>query len=799
MSDTSNNEAQASENTGVVTQTPVVNPTPVSETPVQTMPVQEAPVVSAEPKVATPPVPINVPTEQTQVAAPVEAPVPSNEPVAPVEAQKTSVIDKIKGDIEDSSLFSGPVESKTTDSLSSDLAVPEDPKSTITKGETTTQSSDKEEFVADKENKKLPIAVLLIFVILLVAVAIYYFIVMTPTKVFDKAIDNIFDSVTGVVDSAKNSKTDTAKLKISVDMETDGDINKYLDGVLFSAAIDVDLRKLQLGLQIESETGETKIAEDDNFDSHVFVKDGGIYVTNKELNETYPGKVALYSDVDFNEVDYDRIDNAVAILERTKNEIVNIIDNDQLRRTITIKRVNNQTTIALKASCTLNNKDITEIYKPIFKKYLNDKEFIKQVTDVIGTMSEEEVKDEIQRLYDRTVVTENIDVNIYMNLANTQLISLDVTVDDYYVQLDNLNGYFYGVIKYKGVKKNFVAPEFLLQFEYDANKGLVNGYGQIDKPGQAFVYSLFDYTRKENKEGKKIGNDLNINFFNKVVQGDEQSNKKNIIARLKCKLDIDDDNPKITILGKEQAVAETEDIKNGMNESMNRLTHYVDYVFRTLLYSLWDDEKYISEKYKEAVVKRVERNVKNDEDPIDVGYIKKEVQEAKNYCNKSGTYAYIYNGASKTVGQFDGFPLLDDALFKWICLYSNLSIEKEKEYNFTSPDDLDYDGFEKAIADKLKELNVKQKNVDIDIESITITPQTKELKVGDLYQVLYAFQPTDATKTELAWKSSNLKVAVVDNKGEVRTISPGEATITALSSSGKKAEIKIIVKSDEEN
>lgn len=819
MSDT-NNEV----NNTAATPTPVVNPTPVSAPVVNAEPVQNvAPVVSSVPQTPqvaetqTPPVPIQVPTPQPAPAVATPAPAqPVQQPVevAPqvaeqvvqtetqptteqANAKKQELIEKAKTMDDDSNLFSGPVETKSTDSISADLAVPDDPNDTNTKKETSNQSSGKDEFVDEKENKKLPIAVLIIFVIVLLVVVIYYFIVMTPTKVFDKAIDNIFDTATGAVDSIRNNKSDTIRLNLGADMETDGDINEYLDGILFKANIDADMKKLELALSIISESGKTNIAAEDNFDSKVYIKDGGIYVSNERLEKTYPGRVALYSDSDLTNLNYNRIDDVIDIIERTKNEIVDIIENDQLIRTIAIKRVNKQTTIALKANCTLNNKDIEAIYKPIFKKYLNDKEFIKKVANAVGS-SEEEVKDEIQRLYDRDVVTENITVNLYMNLANTQLISLDVTVDDYYVQIDNLNGYFYGLVKYKGVKENFDEPEFKIQFEYDANKGLLNGTGMIDKPGQAFIYSDFDYTRVENKEGKKVGNILNINFFNKVVTGAERDNKKNIIAKLACTLDIEDDNPKITVLGKDKVVETNEEVSKGINESMHRLTHYADYVFRTLLYSLWDDEKYAYEMNKRAVENKIEKAIDKGETPITINDIKTEVEEAKSYCSKTGTYAYRYNGASKTTGEFDGFPEIDDSIFDWICLYGRLSAEEEKDLNFEYSDDIDFDDYEKIIKNKLDELKVKKQKQDIEIEKITVTPETKELKVGEKYRILNAYEPANATKTKISWKSSNNKVATVDSNGEVTARNAGTTEITAKSENGVTATSKITVVAAEE-
>ena len=766
MSDTNNSEVNASSvNNTAVTQTPAVPVTPV-------------------PPVATPAQGVSTATNNAEIVqAPAVAPqTPVQSTVQPtaeseVAQKQEEVTDGAK------SIFGGNIKQKDNSFLA-DLVVPEDPNSVASKKDSSQSSSDEEKFELEKENRKLPVAVLIIFAGLLLVVIVYYFIVMTPTKVFDKAIDSIFSTLTGVVDSAKDSKTDTAKLKITVDMETDGKINDFLDGIIFEATSDVDIKNLDLGLELSSKPGKTKISDEDSFNSKVYLKDGGVYVSNEKLDKTYPGKTVLYTDSDFTYVNYDRIDDITDIVLRTKNEIVDIIQNDQLKRTITVKKINGQTTIALKANCTLNNKEIADIYKPIFKKYLQDEKFIKQVTSAIGSLTETEVKDKIKELYERDVVTQGIEVNLYMNLANTQLISLDVTVDDYFVEIDNLNGYFYGLIKYKGAKKDFEKPEFQLQFEYDANKGLLNGSGFIDISGQDYIYSNFDYTRVEEND-KKVGNVLNINFYNKEVKTKaEENDKNNIIAKLACTLDIENDNPAIHILGKNDSVPMTDDIEDGITESMARLSHYVEYVFRTLLYNKWSDEKYALEMYDRDVEKKVEK-LAEDNIAYDISDLKAEVEEAKNYCAKTDTYAYLINGASKTTGQFDGFPKIEEAALDWICLFDELSEEERKDLNFDYSEDIDYDHFEKVINNKLKGLNINPAKRKVDIESLTITPEKKTLEPGSSVKLNVAYEPTNATKTKITWSSSDKQVATVDESGKVIAKAKGTATITAKSESNK--------------
>ena len=822
MSDTNNNEI----NTGT---TPVTNAAPVANTvPVQPV----APVMPAPVPAPTPVVPVG--GMQPQAPVPQVAPVISSAPVAPVpvapvmpapvqaqpvvqvqpqvalvqpqavpvqeiptapsveQKQTESVLDKVKSSVEEKgSIFSGSTDNKSSDASLSDLAVPEDPNSSSSKKDATHTNASGEEYLAEKENKKLPIVVLIIFLIILIAVIVYYFIVMTPTKVFDKAIDNIVDTVTGIVDSSKNSKVNTAKLEFKADMSTGAEDTKYLDGMIVKLDADVDIKNLELGINLGNEVGKsTSLDKDEAFNARVYLKDGGVYLSNAELDDKYNGKVVLYEDSDFTSIDYDRLDTIVEIFKRTKDEIVDIITNDQLKRTITVKKVNNQTTIALKANCTLDNAGIEKIYHPIFKKYLNDEKFIKDVSKAVG-ISEKEVKDEIKRLYEREVSTQHIDVNLYMNLANTQLISLDITVDDYYVKIDNLNGYFYGMAKYKGDGKTFEHPTFQIQFEYDANKGILNGTGFIDIEGQTFLYSNFGYQRKET-DGKKTGNKLTINFFNKEVTPEEENDKKFEISKLDFTLDITE-NAKINILGKKDSVEMTPDIKEGVDESMKRLTHYVNYVFRHLLYTKWSDDKYILEMYDRTVENKVKDALEKGERPITVEDLKAEEEKAQELCEGK---AYRYHGTAELTDIYKSFPDMEGSTFNWVCVYSMPKVEKDGKLlpeNEVYP--LDLERYQKVIDKTISNTQITKKNegVNVNVLKVTISPTNKELKVGESVKIESAIQPENATKKNLTWKSDNEKVATVDNEGNVQAVGEGTAKITVTSESNVTATATITV------
>lgn len=72
--------------------------------------------------------------------------------------------------------------------------------------------------------------------------------------------------------------------------------------------------------------------------------------------------------------------------------------------------------------------------------------------------------------------------------------------------------------------------------------------------------------------------------------------------------------------------------------------------------------------------------------------------------------------------------------------------------------------------------------------TVTISPSTAKLKVGETLKLTATITPKDAKGIKLSWSSSDPEVAQVDrNSGEVKGIKAGKAIITARLSSGKSA------------
>ena len=83
------------------------------------------------------------------------------------------------------------------------------------------------------------------------------------------------------------------------------------------------------------------------------------------------------------------------------------------------------------------------------------------------------------------------------------------------------------------------------------------------------------------------------------------------------------------------------------------------------------------------------------------------------------------------------------------------------------------------------------------IKKLTITDKNVILAPNTRYQLSITVNPEDASTEGLVWKSSNEKVATVDENGLVTGVKKGSAKITVSASSGSKAKAVVNVKVQE--
>ncbi len=74
----------------------------------------------------------------------------------------------------------------------------------------------------------------------------------------------------------------------------------------------------------------------------------------------------------------------------------------------------------------------------------------------------------------------------------------------------------------------------------------------------------------------------------------------------------------------------------------------------------------------------------------------------------------------------------------------------------------------------------------VKVESVTVTPSTLELYVGDIKTISASVSPDTATTKDIIWSSSDEKIANVSPNGSITAVKEGNATITATSVEGGK-------------
>lgn len=77
--------------------------------------------------------------------------------------------------------------------------------------------------------------------------------------------------------------------------------------------------------------------------------------------------------------------------------------------------------------------------------------------------------------------------------------------------------------------------------------------------------------------------------------------------------------------------------------------------------------------------------------------------------------------------------------------------------------------------------------------SIEIAEDDLEILIGETKKLTATVLPSNAEDKSVTWKSSNKEVVMIDSEGELVAMGIGEAQVTASTSNGKQAKIKVTV------
>ena len=91
---------------------------------------------------------------------------------------------------------------------------------------------------------------------------------------------------------------------------------------------------------------------------------------------------------------------------------------------------------------------------------------------------------------------------------------------------------------------------------------------------------------------------------------------------------------------------------------------------------------------------------------------------------------------------------------------------------------------------------VTVEDTTIEVQSITLNTNKKEMKVGGIEQLIATILPTNVTIRNITWTSSNSNIVSVEN-GKITAKKVGTATITAKTNNGKSATCEVIVKEND--
>lgn len=168
-----------------------------------------------------------------------------------------------------------------------------------------------------------------------------------------------------------------------------------------------------------------------------------------------------------------------------------------------------------------------------------------------------------------------------------------------------------------------------------------------------------------------------------------------------------------------------------------------------------------------------------------------------NTANINGDNAGIEIVVTCDGSTWEGFNLVNNADGSWTKISNDYSTDKAGSYTkfikFSEltgslPDENGlfvvsaYNGATlSSIRIKNDSAKGKVYSETVAVDSVTVTPDTATLKIGETTTLTAEVLPADATDKTVTWSSSDEKVATVDKNGKVTAVAAGTATIKAVS------------------
>lgn len=157
---------------------------------------------------------------------------------------------------------------------------------------------------------------------------------------------------------------------------------------------------------------------------------------------------------------------------------------------------------------------------------------------------------------------------------------------------------------------------------------------------------------------------------------------------------------------------------------------------------------------------------------VDKTALKEQVKAAKEKCEEFGL----------TFADAKGYDAFMDAYMKAETMYENTLAEQN-----------DVDLATKTLEETLKDLPENPEPGEVEVESVKVTVNKTELKVGETTTAKAVVTPDNATDQTVSWTTSDESVITVDKDGQITAKKTGKANVIATASNGKTDKVEITV------
>lgn len=244
----------------------------------------------------------------------------------------------------------------------------------------------------DKKNKIGFIigGIVLIILLLIGAIAAYYFAPVKPKKVFTTALDKVYSYTK---DNNKNLESTSGKISFSTDVHSDKSEEEKILNIVnnldlsFNYEMDVNQKKMNVYLESRFKNKEMLNATFamENNSAYIFLHD----IYEKYLQIPTEGLEKMFETVE-NKKEYE------IVLKQVKNALNKALKDDYFTKNKTTLSIDGKNVKAIENKLILTEKNSKEI-AIILSEELNNDEFIKSVSH-ITTTSEEKIKERLNNL-----------------------------------------------------------------------------------------------------------------------------------------------------------------------------------------------------------------------------------------------------------------------------------------------------------------------------------------------------------------------------------------------------------------